>query len=175
MRNFKDVLSSESIFDFLNEYYAVFMPSPCSIQSKEASPSKYKDPGHFIITIKIGGRPFKALCDLGASASLIPLTIWDELDMGELTPVNMRISMADGSCSTPSGFVEDIPVQLDKYFIPDDFVIADIREDKQVPIILGRPFLATVRANINVREGRMTFNIGGEVLEYVMEKCDTPP
>ena len=76
---------------------------------------------------------------------------------------------------TPSGFIEDIPLQVGKYFVPDDFVIADMRADEHVPIILGRPFLTTVGALFDVRAGRMTFDIGGEVLEFEIERRIDPP
>ena len=102
------------------------MPNPCSIRSLDISPEKLKDPGRFAITIGLENHQYKALCDLGASASLLPLSIWDELNMGDLCPVNMRICMTDGTCRTPAGLVEDIPVQVGKYFVPDDFIVAGL-------------------------------------------------
>ena len=174
-RYLREILSSKrSIAELAHDCYAIFLPNYYSINSRDDSPKKLKDPGRFAITIGLGNQRFKALCDLGASTSLLPLSIWKKLDMGELSPVNMKIFMADGSSMTPSGFVKDIPIQLGKLFVPDDFVIADIKEDEHVPIILGRPFLATVGALFDVRAGRMTFNIGGEVLEFIIEKSIDP-
>ena len=77
--------------------YAIFFPNHYSINSTEDSPKKLKDPGKFAITIGLGNHRFKALCDLGASASLLPLSIYEKLDMGKLSPVKMKIFMADGS------------------------------------------------------------------------------
>ena len=95
--------------------------------------------------------------------------------MGELAPVNMRLVMADGTYTYPSGFMENVLIRVEEYFVPDDFIIGDVKVDEEVPIILGRPFLATVGAVINVRKGRMTFDIGGEMLEFVMKDTDNSP
>ena len=125
-----------------------------------------------MITIKLRNQPFKALCDLGASASLLPLSIWNELNLGELKPVRMRLSMADGSCTVPLGSAEDVIIQLNRFYIPEDFIVADIKINKEAPILLGRPFLATVGAIIDVKRGHMTFDILGEELEFIIEQDD---
>jgi hypothetical protein len=129
-------------------------------------PEKLGDPGKFAITIGIGSHRFKALCDLGASASLLPLSIWSKTSMGPLEPVDMRLYMADGSWTKATGVVDDFPVQIGKFFIPNDFIIVDMPEDPTVPIILGRPFLATAGARIDVKKGLLTFNIGDELVEF---------
>ena len=164
----KDALSNE--FKFIRDYYE----KGYGERENMITPEKSKDPGRFAIMIRLGKKRYKALCDLGASMSLLPLSIWEELKMGELTPTDMEISMADGSCSIPEGIAEDVPVQIDKHFILDDFIVADMIEDENVPVLLGRPFLATVGANINAREGRMTFEIDGAILEFIMEKNYDP-
>ena len=171
-----DALSNvpaRSISDFLHEYYTKFLPIHEQGKLDGFMPKKCGDPGSFLITIKLGNHPFQALCDLGASASLIPLSIWNELNIGVLKPVRMRLSMADGSCTIPTGAADDVIIQLDKYYIPEDFVVADIIIDKEAPILLGRPFLATVGAIIDVKRGHMTFEIGREKLEF-MKKQDNP-
>ena len=81
--------------------------------------------------------------------------------------------MANKACVIPTGMIEDFPVQIGKFFAPVDFIVTDIEFDESVPIILGRPFLATVGALINVREGFMTFDIGGEVTEFRFNKLLT--
>ena len=129
-------------------------------------PEKLGDPGKFAITIGIGAYRFKALCDLGASASLLPLSIWSKTNMGPLVPMNMRLYMADGSCVQPTGVVDDFPVQVGKFFVPNDFIVMEMPEDPVVPIILGRPFLATAGAVIDVKSGLLTFKIGEEVVEF---------
>ena len=102
--------------------------------------------------------------------SLLPLYIWSKINMGDLKPVNMRLYMADGSCVSPTGIIEDVPVQVGKFFVPTDFVVMDIEADHIVPIILGRPFLSTVGLLIDVKEGLLTFTIGEEVVEFQFNK-----
>ena len=100
--------------------------------------------------------------DLGASASLMPLRIWTQIQMGDLRPVVMKLFMADCSCVYPTGVIDDVPVQVGKFFVPNDFIVMDMEEDDNVPIILGRPFLATAGASIDMRELLLTFEICGE-------------
>ena len=69
---------------------------------------------------------YNALCDLGASVSLLPLSICKKLDFGELRPVKMLLYMADRSIAYPTGILEDIPIRVGKFFMPVDFIILDI-------------------------------------------------
>ena len=66
-------------------------------------PEKLGDPGRFAITIGLGAFRYRDLCDLGASTSLLPLSIWSKINMGGLSPIKMKLYMADGSCSQPLG------------------------------------------------------------------------
>jgi len=141
----------------------------CALINK-AQPEKLKDPGRFAITIGIGNHRYKALCDLGASASLLPLSIWRKINMGDLTPIDMRLFMAYGSCVYPTGMVKDLPVEIEDISVPNDFVVMEMPEDPFAPIILGRPFLATVGAIINVKKAQMTFEIGNETVEFHFNK-----
>ena len=77
--------------------------------------------------------------------------------------------MADRSCKTPLGIVEDVKVKVGKFTFPVDFVIMQI-EDKDAPIILGRPFLATGNTLINVQEGKLSFKVGTEKIIFDMKK-----
>ena len=113
-------------------------------------PKKRKDPGGFIIDISIRGQNFGALCDLGASISLFPLKIWNELELGELKPEKFMVSLADGSYTEPSRSNEDVLLKIGRFYVPHDFLVGDIKVDPIAPIILGRPFLATVGALIDV-------------------------
>ena len=131
-------------------------------------PRKRKDPGGFIIDIGIRGRNFGALCDLGANVSLIPLKIWNELELGELRPERCTVSLADGSYTRPSKSDNDVLLKIGKHYVTHDFLVGDIAVDPVAPIIVGRPFLATVNALINVGGGRMTFNINGHSLKFYM-------
>ena len=74
--------------------------------------------------------------------------------------------MADRSIKRPVGIIEDVPLKVGKFFIPVDFVVLDMEEDKHTPIILGRPFLATAGTIIDMKVGKLIFNIGDETVEF---------
>ena len=138
------------------------------IQSKY--PVKYKDPGSPTISVNIGGNCIdKALLDLGASVNLMPYSVYKQLGLGELQPTNITLSLADRSVKIPKGIVEDVLVKIDKFYYPVDFVVLDTEpssnEPNHVPIILGRPFLATANAIINFRNGVMQLTFGNMTLE----------
>ena len=138
------------------------------IQSK--NPVKYKDPGSPTISVNIGGTCIdKALLDLGASVNLLPYSVYKQLGLGELKPNNITLSLADRSVKIPKGIVEDVLVKVDKFYYPVDFVVLDIEpianEPNHVPIILGRPFLATANAIINCQNGVMQLTFGNMTLE----------
>ena len=95
--------------------------------------------------------------DLGASVNLLPYSMYKKLGLGELKPTTITLSLADRSMKIPKGIVEDVLVKVDKFYYPVDFVILDTEPvaegTNHVPIILGRPFLATSNAIINCRNG----------------------
>ena len=138
------------------------------IQSK--NPVKYKDPGSLTISVNIGGTCIdKSLLDLGTSVNLLPYSVYKQLGLGELKPTNITLSSADRSVKIPKGIVEDVLVKVDKLYYPVDFVILDTEPiengPNHVPIILGRPFLATANAIINCRNGVMQLTFGNMALE----------
>ena len=138
------------------------------IQSK--NPVKYKDPGSPTISVNIGGTCIdKALLDLGASVNLLSYSVYKQLGLGELKPTNITLSLADRSVKIPKGIVEDVLVKVDKFYYPVDFVVLDTEPiangPNHVPIILGRPFLATANAIINCRNGVMQLTFGNMTLE----------
>ena len=115
---------------------------------------KYKDLGCPTISVNIGGTCVeKALLDLGASVNLLPYSMYKQLGLGELKPTSITLSLADRSIKIPKGTVEDGLIQVDKFYYPVDFVVLDIEPyaagANYVPIILGRPFLATFNGIIN--------------------------
>ncbi|XP_056686027.1 uncharacterized protein [Spinacia oleracea] len=101
-----------------------------------------------------------ALCDLGASVSILPYSVFSKLDVGDLVPTNITLQLADRSIKYPIGKVEDVPLVVGELTFPVDFVVLDIDEDAHTPIILGRPFLATAGALIDVQEGLITLKAG---------------
>ncbi|KAL9227914.1 hypothetical protein vseg_003549 [Gypsophila vaccaria] len=86
--------------------------------------------------------------------------------MGELKSTNITLQMADRTIKRPLGVLEDVLVKVGKHFIPVDFVVLDIPEDTQIPIILGRPFLSTANAVIDLRKGDLTLTIGEETVTF---------
>ena len=131
---------------------------------------KYKDPGSPTISVDIGGICIdKALLDLGASVNLLPYSMYKQLCLGELKPTNITLSLADRSVKIPKGIEEDVLVKVDKFYYLVDFMVLDMepvaKGINQVPIILGRSFLATSNAIINYRNGVMQLTFGNMTLK----------
>ncbi|RVW11722.1 hypothetical protein CK203_110112 [Vitis vinifera] len=154
----------------LNVTKQAFLTEQVSAIIQCKSPIKYKDPGCPTISVNIGGTQVeKALLDLGASVNLLPYSVYKELGLGELKPTSITLSLADRSVKIPRGVIEDVLVQVDKFYYPVDFVVLDtdpiVKGINYVPIILGRPFLATSNAIINCRNGVMQLTFGNMTLE----------
>ncbi|GKA08295.1 putative ribonuclease H-like domain-containing protein [Tanacetum coccineum] len=144
------------------------MNERCSAVLLNKLPLKEKDPGSFTIPCDVGNLHIdNALADLGASISLMPYSMYEKLGIGEPKPTRMSLELADRSIQYPQGIAENVLIKVDKFFLPIDFVILDMREDIGIPIILGRPFLATARAMIDVFNKKITLRIGDE--EELME------
>ncbi|XP_057250032.1 uncharacterized protein LOC130591126 [Beta vulgaris subsp. vulgaris] len=149
------------------ENATVSLTAECSAILQNKLPKKLGDPGSYSIPVKLGDIEIKkALCDLGASVSLMPLSICKKLQMGEPKPTRISLQLADRTVKYPLGILEDVPLRVGKFFIPCDFVVMEMEEDAQVPIILGRPFLATAGAIIDMKNGKITFEVGTEKMEY---------
>ena len=132
---------------------------------------KYKDPGCPTISVNIGGISVeKALLDLGASVNLLPYSMYKQLGLKELKPTSITLSLADMSIKIPKGTIEDVLIQVDRFYYPVDFVVLDTEPvsvgANHVPIVLGRPFLATSNAIINCRNGVMQLTFGNMTLEF---------
>ncbi|GJZ81557.1 reverse transcriptase domain-containing protein [Tanacetum coccineum] len=118
---------------------------------------KLGDPGRFLIPCDFPEmNECLALADLGASINLMPLSIWKELSLPALTKTRMILELADRTISTPTGIAEDVFVKVGTFFFPADFVVVDYVADPRAPLILGRPFLRTARALIDVHGEQMT-------------------
>jgi hypothetical protein len=160
----KDVMAKKRR---LEDYETVKLTEECSAILQRKLPQKLKDPGSFTIPCTIGDSYFeKALCDLGASINLMPLSVFRKLGLGEVTPTTICLQMADRSLTYPRGVIEDVLVKVDKFFFPADFVVLDMEEDREIPIILGRPFLATGRALIDVQSGQLTLRVNNEEVRF---------
>ena len=122
--------------------------------------TKYKNLGCVTISVNIDGTCVeKGLLDLGANVNLMPYLVYKQLGLGELKPTTITMSLTDKSIKIPKGTVEDVLIQVDKFYYPIDFVVLDTEpvavRANYVPIILGRQFLATSNAIINCRNGVM--------------------
>ena len=131
---------------------------------------KYEDPNCPTISVNIGGTCVeKALLDLGASVNLLPYSMYKQLGLGELKPTSITLSLADRSIKIPKGTMEDVLIQVDKFYYHVDFIVLDTEPVAvgtiYVLIILGRPFLATSNAIINFRNGVMQLTFGNMILE----------
>ncbi|CAL8993232.1 unnamed protein product [Prunus brigantina] len=174
-------------FKELNTYKRKYGPNEKVMVSENVSavlqrklPPKLKDPGSFSIDITIGGKLVeKAMLDLGASINLMPYSVYLQLGLGELKATTISLQLADRSVKYPRGIVEDILVQVDKLILPADFVVLDMEEapihDRELPILLGRPFMATAKTIIDVQNGLLTMTVLGETVQFkVFESLSHP-
>ncbi|GJU40734.1 reverse transcriptase domain-containing protein [Tanacetum coccineum] len=123
----------------------------CSAMLLKKLPEKLGDPGKFLIPCNFPGIDVcHALADLGASINLMPLSIWKKLSLPELTPTRMTLELADRSITRPKGVAEDVFVNVGKFHFPTDFFVVDFEANPLVPLFLGRSFLRTGRALIDV-------------------------
>jgi hypothetical protein len=133
-------------------------------------PPKYKDPGCPTISCTIGDYNIeRALLDLGANVNLLPFSVYLQLELGELKPSSITLQLAYRSVRKPRGVVEDVLVKVENFYYLVDFIILDIEPplhpSANIPIILGRPFLVTINALINCRNGRMKITFGSMTAE----------
>ena len=164
----KDILSKKR--KFIGEGI-VNLTATCSALMKKELPEKMKDPGSFTIPCMIEGVEIqKALCDSGDSINLMPLSVAKQLSLGELIPTTITLQMADRSMVKLEGVLEDVLVTVGKFVFPVDFIILDMEEDSQVPLLLGRPFLATGAALIDMQKGVLTLRVGDEAAAFDLIK-----
>nr|GEX26397.1 DNA-directed DNA polymerase [Tanacetum cinerariifolium] len=145
----------------------------CSAVVLKKLPEKLGDPGRFLIPCDFTGLDnCLALADLGASINLMPLSIWKKLRLPTLNDTKMVLELADRTISKPTGVAENVFVKVGKFYFLADFVILDFVADPRVPLILGRPFLSTAHALIDVYEGEITLRHDDQSIPL---KCgDTP-
>ncbi|GKA16857.1 DNA-directed DNA polymerase [Tanacetum coccineum] len=155
----------------LEEACKIIMNERCSAVLLNKFPSKAKDPGSFTIPYDIGQLHIdNALADLGASISLMPYTMYKKLGLGEQKATIMSLELADRSIQYSRGIIEDVLIKVDKLVLSVDFVTLDMPEDSRVPIILGRPFLATARAMIDVFNMKITLRAGDDEVIFDVDQ-----
>ncbi|XP_016745114.1 uncharacterized protein [Gossypium hirsutum] len=150
----------------------IILNKECSAVVSRKVPPKLKDPNSFTIPAEIGGVSFgKALCDLGASINLMPLSIYKRFGLGELKEMEVTLQLADRSLVCPKGFLEDVLVRVRQFIFRIDFIMLEFEEDLEIPILLGRPFLTIYRATIDVGWGELIMDNKGETKVF---KCVKP-
>ncbi|XP_022858699.1 uncharacterized protein LOC111379539 [Olea europaea var. sylvestris] len=131
----KDILTNKRK---LEEHETVMLTKESNARIQKKLPPKLKDPGNFTVPCTIGDLYFnKALCDLGVTINLMTLSIFRKLGLGKPKVATVTLQLVDQSLTHPRGIIEDVLVKVDKLIFRADFLILDIEEDKDVPIILG--------------------------------------
>ncbi|GJS10186.1 reverse transcriptase domain-containing protein [Tanacetum coccineum] len=167
---FKKMLNNK---DKLIELTKTPLNENCSAVVLKKLPEKLGDPGRFLIPCDFSEfDSYLALADLGASINLMPLSIWKKLQLPGLTETKMVLELADRTISKPTGVAENVFVKVGKFYFPADFVVLDFIADPRVPLILGRPFLRTAHALIDVYEGEITLRNDDQSLTL---KCGDAP
>nr|GEX20908.1 reverse transcriptase domain-containing protein [Tanacetum cinerariifolium] len=169
---FKSLLNKkEKLFDLAT----TLVNENCSTLILKKLPEKLGDPDKFLIPCDFQEfDEYLALADLGATINLMPFSIWKKLSLPKLTFTQMILELADRSTTRPAGIAEDVFVG--KFHFPTDFLVVDYVVDPRVPLILGRPFLRTRRALIDVYDEELTLRVDDEAItfkvaceEYVQE------
>ncbi|XP_038896577.1 uncharacterized protein LOC120084831 [Benincasa hispida] len=160
----KDILTNKRK---IGKNETVALTYECSALFQNNIPTKMKDPESFTLPCLIGEKKVRnVLCDLGASINLMPLSIFKKFNIGNARPTTITLQLADRSIMHLEGKIEDVLVQVDKFIFPADFIILDYEADKEVPIILGRPFLAIGRALINVQKRELTIKVDDQQVKF---------
>nr|GEU66119.1 DNA-directed DNA polymerase [Tanacetum cinerariifolium] len=170
---FKSLLSNkEKLFELEN----TSLTENCSAVLLKKLPEKLGDTGRFLIPCDFQRlESCMALTDLGASINLMPLSIWKKLSFLDLTPTHMALELATRSFAYPAGIAKDVFVQVGKFTFPADFVVIDYDVDLYVSLILGRPFLRTARARVDVHGEELILRDGDENLIFHADSTSKHP
>ncbi|GKB72053.1 reverse transcriptase domain-containing protein [Tanacetum coccineum] len=157
----------------LEEIAITTVNAECSAIILNKVPEKLEDPGKFLIPCALQELDrTNALADSGASINLLPHSIYKQLGLGALTPTRMTLELANRSITHPMGIAEDVVVRVDGFTFLADFVVVNFEPDPRVPIILGRPFLRTAKALIDLYEEKLTLRVGSDELVFYAEKSE---
>ncbi|GKA46410.1 reverse transcriptase domain-containing protein [Tanacetum coccineum] len=145
----------------------------CSAIILNKVPEKLEDPRKFLIPCALQELDrTNALADSGASINLLPHSIYKQLGLGALKPTRMTLELANRSVTHPMGIAEDVVVRVDGFTFLADFVVVNFEPDPRVPIILGRPFLRTAKALIDLYKEKLTLRVGSNELVFYAEKSE---
>ncbi|XP_023748304.1 uncharacterized protein LOC111896568 [Lactuca sativa] len=154
----------------MEEASKVIVNENCSAAMLNKLPKNMGDPGSLTLTCQFGNLATSyALDDSGASVNLMPYSFFKKLNVPEPRPIRMAIHLAKKTVTFPRGICEDLLVKVEIFVFPTDFIVLDMEEDHQVPIILGRHFLSNPRALVYVRESKLTLQVGEDVVTFGVE------
>ncbi|XP_013639688.1 PREDICTED: uncharacterized protein LOC106344945 [Brassica oleracea var. oleracea] len=148
----------------------------CSAVLQNRQIKKRGDPGKFFLSIQIGKTVFAcSLVDLGSSVNLMPYSVARRLGYTHFKPTKMSLVFADRSVKSLVGILENLQVKVGITSVPADFVVLELEEESKDPLILGRPFLCTIGAIIDVRQGKIDLNLGDIVMQFEMDELLKKP
>ena len=151
------------------------MEGNCSAVIQKILPPKHKDPGSVTIPCSIGEVTVgKALIDLGASINLMSLSMCRRLGELEIMPTRMTLQLADRSITRPYGVIEDVLIRVKQMVFPADFVVMDVDEDHEVPIILGRPFMLTASCVVDIGRKKLEMGFEDQRINFDLFEEDKP-
>ncbi|XP_048623941.1 uncharacterized protein LOC125592655 [Brassica napus] len=157
-----------------NEFMTVSKECSAVLQNRQIK--KRGDPGKFVLSIQIGKTVFScSLVDLGSSVNLMPYSVARRLGYSHFKPTRMSLVFADRSVKSPVGILEDLQVRVGNTSVPADFVVLELEEESKDPLILGRPFLCTVGAIIDVRQGKIDLHLGDIVMQFEIDELLKKP
>ncbi|XP_023738283.1 uncharacterized protein LOC111886279 [Lactuca sativa] len=155
----------------MEEVKKVVLNENCSAAMLNKLPKKKGDPGSLTLPCQFGNlATIHALADSGASVNLMPYSFFKKLDHPEPRPIRMTIHLANKTVTFTRGICEDLLVKVEKFVFPTDFIILDMEVDPQVPIILGRPFLNTVSAIIDMRDSKLTLRVEDDSVTFGVDQ-----
>jgi len=149
----KDMLTRKNTYIHSDN---IIVEGNCSAVIQRILPPKHKDPGSVTIPCFIGEVSIgKALIDLGANIDLMSLSRCQRFGELEIMPTWMTSHLADRSITRPYGVIEDVLVWVKHLIFPADFVVMDVEEDADIPLILGRPFMSTASCVVDMRKKKL--------------------
>ena len=143
----------------------IVMEGNCSVVIQHILPPKHKEPGSVTIPcsiceVSVG----KALIDLGASINLMLLSMCQRLEELEIMLTRMTLQLVDHSIIRPYGVIEDALVQVKHLTFPADFVVIDIEEDVEIPLIFGRPFMSNASCVVDMGKGKLELSVDDQIV-----------
>ncbi|XP_047943176.1 uncharacterized protein LOC125190018 [Salvia hispanica] len=167
---FKDLIAKK---EKIQDDGVVILSAFCSQFVKGKMPAKRRDPGSCVIPCEMGDKKFpKCLLDQGSGISLMALKTARSIGLeARIEPIDIDLQLADHSIVKPKGIIEDVLVKVDKFILPVDFIVIEMEEDKDMPILFGRPFLATGDVVIETKTNTVMFRVDGENVVIEQEKA----